>query len=96
MKPDERWPVPLSEVAAHGILDHRFQFLKRLGFGEDGMTEGSCLETALWGFLYEKDDLCGARLDLLRAVLNAETSHPCRPNFPNARCNSQTAVYNKI
>ena len=48
MKPDERWPVPLSEVAAHGILDHRFQFLKRLGFGEDGMTEGSCLQTALW------------------------------------------------
>ena len=46
MKPDEGRPIPLVKMAAHGILNHCFQFLKRLGLGEDGMTEGSRLETA--------------------------------------------------
>lgn len=83
MKPDEGWSICLVKTAAHGILDHRFQFLECLSFGEDGMTEGSSLEAAFRRLFYEKDDLFVHRPDLLVVFRfhSTPTTRLCRANL---------------
>ena len=90
MKPDEGWPIRLLKMAAHGILDHRLQFLERLGFGEDGMTERFGFEAAFRGIFYEKDDLSVHRPDLLVVFCfhSTPTTRLCRASL---RCHISSA-----
>lgn len=85
MKPDDRRPVFLVEVAANSVLNHRLELIKSLRFGEHGVTQSLGLKATFRGLFNEEDDFLVQAATSLRdscsilpAILPVTASTPVR------------------
>lgn len=66
MHANDAWFFCAIEVAGHGIAEHGFQSIERIGLSEDGVTQGASFIATLWRFVDFENDFVLWHVDLSR------------------------------